>query len=159
MADKYTVIRTDELSGTKQPADLLSVRVYDGDEYIAVENGTIVIATVQGDIHDIGKNIVRAVLENYGYRIIDLGRDVAPAAVVEAVEKSSAALCGLSALMTTTLPAMETTIKLLADRCPVCKVVVGGAVLTADYAEKIGAHFYAKDAAATVAAAKQVFGK
>lgn len=125
----------------------------------SVENGTIVIATVQGDIHDIGKNIVRAVLENYGYRIIDLGRDVAPAAVVEAVEKSGAALCGLSALMTTTLPAMEATIALLSDRCPDCKVVVGGAVLTADYAEKIGAHFYAKDASATVAAAKQVFGK
>ena len=125
----------------------------------SVENGTIVLATVQGDIHDIGKNIVRAVLENYGYRIIDLGRDVAPQAVVNAVTNSNAALCGLSALMTTTLPAMEATIKLLTAHCPDCKVVVGGAVLTADYAEKIGAHFYAKDASATVAAAKQVFGK
>ncbi len=125
----------------------------------SVENGTIVLATVQGDIHDIGKNIVRAVLENYGYRIIDLGRDVAPQAVVDAVVNSNASLCGLSALMTTTLPAMQDTIALLAQHCPGCKVVVGGAVLTADHAEKIGAHFYAKDASATVAAAKQVFGK
>jgi len=125
----------------------------------SVDNGTMVIATVQGDIHDIGKNIVRAVCENYGYRIIDLGRDVAPEAVVEAVSNSGAKLCGLSALMTTTLPAMEATIKLLAEKCPDCKIVVGGAVLTADYAAKIGAHYYAKDASATVAAAKEVFGK
>ncbi|MBQ2751628.1 MAG: dihydropteroate synthase, partial [Oscillospiraceae bacterium] len=125
----------------------------------SVDNGTMVIATVQGDIHDIGKNIVRAVCENYGYRIIDLGRDVAPEAVVEAVSGSGAKLCGLSALMTTTLPAMESTIKLLAEKCPDCKIVVGGAVLTADYAAKIGAHYYAKDASATVAAAKEVFGK
>lgn len=123
------------------------------------DNGTMVLATVQGDIHDIGKNIVRAVLENYGYRIIDLGRDVPPQAIVDAVISSGAKLCGLSALMTTTLPAMQETIKLLAEKCPNCKTVVGGAVLTADYAEKIGAHFYAKDAAATATAAKQVFGK
>lgn len=120
--------------------------------------GTIVLATVQGDIHDIGKNIVRAVLENYGYRIIDLGRDVPPAAVVDAVNSSNAALCGLSALMTTTLPAMEKTIQLLHAQCPGCRVVVGGAVLTADYAAAIGAHYYAKDASATVSAAKIVFG-
>lgn len=125
----------------------------------AVDNGTIVIATVQGDIHDIGKNIVRAVLENYGYRIIDLGRDVAPQTVVDTVASVNASLCGLSALMTTTLPSMQQTISLLAQQCPECKVVVGGAVLTADYAEKIGAHFYAKDASATVAAAKKVFGR
>lgn len=122
------------------------------------DRGTIVLATVQGDIHDIGKNIVRAVLENYGYRIIDLGRDVAPATVVEAVKSANAALCGLSALMTTTLPAMEETIGLLKAHCPACRVVVGGAVLTADYAAAIGAHYYAKDASATVAAAKVVFG-
>lgn len=122
------------------------------------DHGTIVLATVQGDIHDIGKNIVRAVLENYGYRIIDLGRDVPPAAVVEAVKSAKATLCGLSALMTTTLPAMEETIKLLHAQCPDCRVVVGGAVLTADYASAIGAHYYAKDASATVSAAKAVFG-
>ena len=122
------------------------------------DRGTIVLATVQGDIHDIGKNIVRAVLENYGYRIIDLGRDVPPAAVVEAVKSAKATLCGLSALMTTTLPAMEETIKLLHAQCPDCRVVVGGAVLTADYASAIGAHYYAKDASATVSAAKTVFG-
>lgn len=123
------------------------------------DNGTMVLATVQGDIHDIGKNIVRAVLENYGYRIIDLGRDVPPQTIVDAVKSSGAGLCGLSALMTTTLPAMKETIELLSESCPDCKVVVGGAVLTADYAEKIGAHFYAKDAAATASAAKTVFGK
>ncbi len=122
------------------------------------DRGTIVLATVQGDIHDIGKNIVRAVLENYGYRIIDLGRDVPPAAVVDAVKSAKAMLCGLSALMTTTLPAMEETIKLLHAQCPNCRVVVGGAVLTADYAAAIGAHYYAKDASATVSAAKIVFG-
>lgn len=124
----------------------------------AADNGTIVIATVQGDIHDIGKNIVRAVLENYGYRIIDLGRDVPPRAVVDAVKSSGAKLCGLSALMTTTLPAMQETIALLSTECPDCKTVVGGAVLTADYAAQIGASFYAKDASATVNAAKNIFG-
>lgn len=122
------------------------------------DRGTIVLATVQGDIHDIGKNIVRAVLENYGYRIIDLGRDVSPSAVVEAVKAANAALCGLSALMTTTLPAMEETIRLLSTQCPRCRVVVGGAVLTDDYASAIGAHYYAKDASATVSAARVVFG-
>lgn len=122
------------------------------------DRGTIVLATVQGDIHDIGKNIVRAVLENYGYRIIDLGRDVPPQAVVDAAKSAKAMLCGLSALMTTTLPAMEETIKLLHAQCPDCRVVVGGAVLTADYAAAIGAHYYAKDASATVAAARVVFG-
>ena len=118
----------------------------------------IVLATVQGDIHDIGKNIVRAVLENYGYRIVDLGRDVPPETVVEAVERTQARLCGLSALMTTTVPAMDATIRLLRQRCPDCRVMVGGAVLTADYAEKIGADFYVKDAAASVQAAKAVLG-
>ena len=125
---------------------------------VQANKGTIILATVQGDIHDIGKNIVRAVLENYGYRIIDLGRDVAPSAVVDAVKTANATLCGLSALMTTTLPAMEETIRLLSTQCPECRVVVGGAVLTADYASAIGAHFYAKDASATVKVARSVFG-
>jgi 5-methyltetrahydrofolate--homocysteine methyltransferase len=123
------------------------------------ERGTVVLATVQGDIHDIGKNIVRAVMENYGYRIIDLGRDVAPKEVAEAVERSRAGLVGLSALMTTTLPAMQETISLLAGAHPGCRVVVGGAVLTEKDAERMGAHYYAKDAAAAVGVAREVFGR
>lgn len=119
----------------------------------------IVIATVKGDIHDIGKNIVRAVLENYGYRIIDLGRDVPPETVVKAVRESGARLCGLSALMTTTVPSMEETIRQLRESCPDCRVMVGGAVLTADWAEKAGADYYVKDAAASVQAARDCLGK
>lgn len=123
----------------------------------SVSRGTIVLATVKGDIHDIGKNIVKILLENYGYEVIDLGKDVPYEAVAEATERSHAPLVGLSALMTTTLPSMEATIQLLHERCPWCKTVVGGAVLTADYAEKIGADFYAKDAKETVDIAKQIF--
>ena len=120
--------------------------------------GTIVLATVKGDIHDIGKNIVKVLLENYGYPVVDLGRDVEPAAVVEAAKKHAAPLVGLSALMTTTLGSMEETIRLLrAEQIP-CKVVVGGAVLTPDYARRIGADFYAKDAKESVDAARQVIG-
>ncbi len=105
-----------------------------------------VLATVHGDIHDIGKNIVKLLLENYGFSVIDLGKDVPPEAVVEAVIKHRAPFAGLSALMTTTVPAMERTIALLREQAPFCRVVVGGAVLTADFAAKIGAHAYAKDA-------------
>lgn len=123
-----------------------------------VNRGTIVLATVKGDIHDIGKNIVKILLENYGYQVIDLGKDVPYEAVADAAEKSHAPLVGLSALMTTTLPSMENTIKLLHERCPWCRTVVGGAVLTADYAEQIGADFYAKDAKETVDIARKVFG-
>jgi 5-methyltetrahydrofolate--homocysteine methyltransferase len=123
-----------------------------------VNRGTIVLATVKGDIHDIGKNIVKVLLENYGYQVIDLGKDVPLESVAEATEKYHAPLVGLSALMTTTLPSMEGTIKLLNERCPWCQTVVGGAVLTADYAEKIGADFYANDAKETVDIAKKVFG-
>ncbi len=123
-----------------------------------VNRGTIVLATVKGDIHDIGKNIVKVLLENYGFQVIDLGKDVPYEAVVEATEQYHAPLVGLSALMTTTLPSMEGTIKLLRERCPWCQTVVGGAVLTADYAEKIGADFYANDAKETVDIAKKVFG-
>jgi 5-methyltetrahydrofolate--homocysteine methyltransferase len=108
--------------------------------------GVIVIATVKGDVHDIGKNIVRVLLENYGYEVIDLGKDVPPEKIADAAEKSGAKLVGLSALMTTTLPAMAETIELLKSRGINCKTVVGGAVLTADYAAKIGADYYAKDA-------------
>ncbi len=120
--------------------------------------GPVVLATVKGDIHDIGKNIVKVLLENYGYTVIDLGKDVEPAAVLEAARKHNAPLVGLSALMTTTLRSMEETIALLrAERAP-CKIVVGGAVLTADYASQIGADFYAKDAKGTVDIAKAVIG-
>ena len=112
--------------------------------------GIFVIATVEGDIHDIGKNIVKLLLENYGYRVIDLGKDVPPQKVVDAVAEHHSPLCGLSALMTTTVPAMEATIRLLRQQTPWCKVVVGGAVLTREYADAIGADFYAKDAMETV---------
>ena len=120
--------------------------------------GTIVLATVKGEIHDIGKNIVKVLLENYGYPVVDLGRDVEPAAVAEAVKKHAAPLVGLSALMTTTLGSMEATIRLLRREQLPCKVVVGGAVLTADYAQKIGADFYAKDAKESVDVARRVIG-
>ena len=120
--------------------------------------GTIVLATVKGDIHDIGKNIVKVLLENYGYPVVDLGKDVEPAAVVEAAKKHSAPLVGLSALMTTTLGSMEETIRLLREEAVPCKVVVGGAVLTAAYAKRIGADFYAKDAKESVDVAREVIG-
>lgn len=119
------------------------------------EGGTVVIATVKGDIHDIGKNIVKVILENYGYRIIDLGKDVEPEKIVETVVKEKVQLAGLSALMTTTLHSMEKTISLLKENAPYCKVMVGGAVLTPEYAEKIGADFYVKDAKASVDAARE----
>ncbi len=121
------------------------------------EDGGIpfVLATVKGDIHDIGKNIVKLILENYGYKIIDLGRDVAPLRVLDAVRESGAPLLGLSALMTTTVPAMEETVKLVKREAPDCKIIVGGAVLTAEYAEKMGADAYASDAMETVRLAKK----
>lgn len=120
--------------------------------------GTILMATVFGDIHDIGKNIVKVILENYGYRVIDLGRDVPAEEIVKAAIEGDIRLIGLSALMTTTVPSMQQTIKLLRQSGHDAKVFVGGAVLTADYAEEIGADFYAKDANASVAIAKQVLG-
>ena len=120
--------------------------------------GRIVIATVEGDVHDIGKNIVRVILENYGYDVLDLGRDVPPAKVVEAVQATGARLVGLSALMTTTVPAMQATIEALHAAELPCKVMVGGAVLTPNYAKQIGADFYAKDAKASADIAKEVLG-
>ncbi len=107
---------------------------------------TFVLATVKGDIHDIGKNIVKLLLENYGYKVVDLGKDVLPETVLEAVLSNKAEYVGLSALMTTTVPAMEETVKLIKEKAPFCKTIVGGAVLTKEYAEKIGADKYAKDA-------------
>lgn len=106
----------------------------------------IVIATVEGDIHDIGKNIVKVLLSNYGFDVIDLGKDVKPQSVVDAVLENNVTLCGLSALMTTTVVAMEDTIKMLREKAPQCKVMVGGAVLTKEYADMICADYYAKDA-------------
>ena len=116
----------------------------------------VVLATVQGDIHDIGKNIVRLLLENYGFAVTDLGRDVAPETIVEAAVRLHAPIVGLSALMTTTVPAMAETIHQLRKAAPWCRVVVGGAVLTQDYADAIGADKYAKDAMETVRYAEEV---
>ena len=108
--------------------------------------GPFVIATVEGDIHDIGKNIVKLILENYGFDVVDLGRDVAPEDVVNSAIESNAVFVGLSALMTTTLPAMAKTVKMLREAKPKVKIIVGGAVLTEEYANRIGADKYAKDA-------------
>ena len=125
----------------------------------SVSKGKVVLATVKGDIHDIGKNIVKVLLDSYGFTVIDLGKDVPPETVVEAAIKNQVSLVGLSALMTTTLGAMADTIALLNEKYPECKTVVGGAVLTASYAEQIHADFYAKDAKQTVDIAGQVYGK
>lgn len=122
------------------------------------KKGTVVIATVKGDIHDIGKNIVKVLLENYGFNVIDLGKDVPPETVVEAVQQSGARLVGLSALMTTTVASMEETIKQLREKVPGCKVMVGGAVLTPEYADMIGADYYAKDAMQSVHYAEKISG-
>lgn len=124
----------------------------------SVKKGSIVIATVHGDIHDIGKNIVKLLLENYGYNVIDLGKNVPPETVLRAVTDNHAPLVGLSALMTTTVPAMEETVKLIKENAPWCKTVVGGAVLTQDYADKIGADKYAADAMESVRYAESVIG-
>lgn len=117
---------------------------------IAVNKSVVVIATVHGDIHDIGKNIVKLLLENYGFKVVDLGKDVAPETITAAVIEYHAPAVGLSALMTTTVPSMEKTIQLLKEKAPWCRVVVGGAVLNQEYSDKIGADKYAKDAMDTV---------
>ena len=122
----------------------------------ATDKCAVVIATVKGDIHDIGKNIVKLLLENYGFCVYDLGKDVAPEKIVEKVKEKSAPLVSLSALMTTTVPAMEETIKLLRKEAPDCKVIVGGAVLTQEYADQIGADKYAKDAMEAVRYAEKL---
>ena len=125
----------------------------------AGEKGTIVLATVKGDVHDIGKNIVRMLLENYGYRIVDLGRDVAPETVVEAVEREKAPLVGLSSLMTTTAQNIAVTIRAIRAAGLDVKVMVGGAVVTQRFADQIGADFYAKDAAESARYAARVLGR
>ncbi len=119
----------------------------------------IILATVKGDIHDIGKNIVKVLLENYGFEVIDLGRDVPPETVLEKVKETGATLVGLSALMTTTVPAMEQTVTLLKEKCPEVQTMVGGAVLTEDYAKSIGASFYGKTAMDSVRYAESLFKK
>lgn len=124
-----------------------------------VNKGKILLATVKGDIHDIGKNIVKVLLENYGFEVIDLGKDVPPEAVSEAALQHKARLVGLSALMTTTLGAMEETVKLIRKSGAECRIVVGGAVLTPEYAKKIGADFYARDAKDTVDIARRVYSE
>ncbi len=120
---------------------------------------TFVIATVKGDIHDIGKNIVKLLLENYGFDVVDLGRDVSPEDIVSKVVELHAPIVGLSALMTTTVPAMEATVSLLKKEAPWCKTVVGGAVLNEEYAASIGADKYAKDAMETVRYAEEINSK
>lgn len=124
----------------------------------SISKGKIVIATVKGDVHDIGKNIVKVLLENYGYTVIDLGKDVEYETVVNAVKENNCRLVGLSALMTTTLGSMKNTIKLIRENGLDCNVMVGGAVLTPDYAESIGADYYSKDAKQSVDIAKEVLG-
>lgn len=125
----------------------------------SISKGTIVLATVKGDIHDIGKNIVKVILENYGYTVVDLGKDVPAEAVVEAAKKPGVQMVGLSALMTTTVKSMKETIEALkVENCPV-KTVVGGAVLNPEYAQDIGADYYAKDAKEAVNIARKIFGQ
>jgi len=120
------------------------------------ERLTVIMATVKGDIHDIGKNIVCLLLENYGFKVVDLGRDVSPEVILETTLKYNAPIVGLSALMTTTVPAMEETITLLREKAPFCKIIVGGAVLTEEYANIIGADKYAADAMEAVRYAETV---
>lgn len=121
--------------------------------------GKIILATVKGDIHDIGKNIVKMLLENYGYEVIDLGRDVSYETILDSTKQNNVRLVGLSALMTTTVPAMRETVEALHRECPDCKVMVGGAVLNDEYAKKIGADHYAPDAMGAVRYAESVFGE
>ena len=124
----------------------------------APTKGKIVLATVKGDIHDIGKNIVKMLLENYGYNVIDLGKDVEPQAVVETVIKEDIRLVGLSALMTTTVKSMADTISALKEAGADCKVMVGGAVLNREYAQMVGADFYVSDATESAKVAAQILG-
>lgn len=141
----------------KECFDIIKTRMANANEK-AESKGKVILATVKGDIHDIGKNIVKVILENYGYDIIDLGRDVDPQIIVDSARENEVKLVGLSALMTTTLGAMEETIRLLKESGLDCKTFVGGAVLTEDYAMKINADFYAKDAKMSADICKKVLG-
>jgi 5-methyltetrahydrofolate--homocysteine methyltransferase len=126
---------------------------------VSASKGTIILATVKGDIHDIGKNIVKVLLENYSFHVIDLGKDVAPELIVQTAIEHNVKLVGLSALMTTTVANMELTIKALNAALPECKIMVGGAVLTQTYADMIGADFYSKDAMGSIRYANELFEK
>lgn len=132
------------------------IKTFMADTESSDKKGAVVIATVKGDIHDIGKNIVKLLLENYGFNVVDLGKDAEPEKIVQTVVEMHADIVGLSALMTTTVPAMEETVSLIKQKAPWCKTLVGGAVLTEDYAIKIGADKYAKDAMAGVRYAESV---
>lgn len=150
------LIRAAETAGTA--FETIRARLTAGSEKLETK-GKIVMATVRGDIHDIGKNLARVLLENYGYEIIDLGKDVPTDKIVEAVKLGNIKLVGLSALMTTTVTSMEETIAQLRKECPDTRVFVGGAVLTESYAKSIGADYYCKDARAGVLVAAEVFRK
>lgn len=134
----------------KAAFEVIKSHLQGGEENTKRSRLTIVIATVKGDVHDIGKNIVKVLLENYGFHVIDLGKDVPPETILEAAKKENAQLVGLSALMTTTVVNMKETIELIRKELPHVKVMVGGAVLTQEYADSIGADFYGKDAMASV---------
>ena len=140
----------------KQAFDVLKEHM-SANEEMQDKKDKIILATVKGDIHDIGKNIVKVLLENYGFHVIDLGKDVEPEVIVERVIQEQVKLVGLSALMTTTVVSMEKTINLLHKQAPMCKVMVGGAVLNQEYADMIEADFYGKDAMQGVYYAQQLF--
>ena len=121
--------------------------------------GTVIIATVKGDVHDIGKNIARVVMDNYGYEIIDMGKDITPEEICDKVMETGAKLVGLSALMTTTLPNMEKTVSLIKEKAPDCLIMAGGAVVTEEYVKRIGADFYVEDAQSSARACEKVYGR
>jgi 5-methyltetrahydrofolate--homocysteine methyltransferase len=150
------LIRAAETAGVA--FDLVRKKLLSSGENLA-SKGTIILATVQGDVHDLGKNLVKVLLENYGYHIIDLGRDVLADRILEAVEQHDVKLVGLSALMTTTVLHMEGTIKAIKRKHPDVAVFVGGAVLTPEYAREIGADHYGRDARSAVTIADQFFKK
>ena len=140
--------------------DVIKEKMIKSDQWGKAQNRSkVVVATVHGDIHDIGKNIVKLLLQNYGFDVKDLGRDVPPEVIVDSVVESHAPMVGLSALMTTTVPAMEETIRQLRAAAPWCKIIVGGAVLTKEYSELIGADAYGNDAMGTVRFAENVEDK
>jgi 5-methyltetrahydrofolate--homocysteine methyltransferase len=136
--------------------DLVKDKLEEGTESME-PRGSLALATVRGDIHDIGKNLVKIMLESYGYRVVDLGKDVEEEAILETLRKEDIGMVGLSALMTTTVSNMEETILQIRKEFPQVKIMVGGAVLTEDYATKIGADFFCRDARAAVVVANQVF--
>ena len=139
----------------KAAFDVLKAHLSAGGAQTA--KGRVLLATVKGDVHDIGKNIVKTLLENYGFDVLDLGRDAAPELIVKTAAEQDIRLVGLSALMTATVPYMEETIRLLRAKKPDCRVMVGGAVLNEEYARSIGADFYGRDAMSSVRYAESLF--